>query len=380
MLCSNCSVAPLCSCFFIFFMQGIRMQSFQKVAHFFCSAGTEQFNIQIYDDARIPRERHVAFLEFKYGFNDLEIHVRSNGSDFTIDEPQQRARFQSIALSFEQQQCSADRSLAGVYWNCAVTPNTLCLPPSAWLSWTISKGASCISMRWPWDTRNFSHHDSTCFTRHHHSSNRCSDVFTPSLVFIGTTFSLKMTLQLYQKQAHEMFNLRSLLAGHVSCAIEMVCMRCNRRCAQVIHHDISGTRFYRRLGCPVRRVLKCMMVHCHKLTLSLFRGKCFGIPSSSGSCVDGRCSGTLFNPASSLGPGGAIVTIPQEFYFSIAHVNLCLPFFDHTFFMYAAIVLFVSVGLQFILWIFLQVMASRTSNSSTIGVQNEMVPCLNPMP
>jgi hypothetical protein len=303
-------------------MQGTRLQSFQKVAHFFCSAGTTQFNIQTYDDARIPRERHVAFLEFKYGFNDLEIHVRSNGSDFTINDPGlRRTRFQSIALSFEQQQCSADRRLEDMYWNCVVTPNTFCLPPSVWLIWTISKGASFISTSWRSDTNKFSYHDSTCFTRHHHSSNRCSDVFAPSLVFIGTTFFLKTTLQLYQKQAHEMFNLRSLLAGHVSCAIEIACMRCNTRCAQVIHHDISGLRFYRLLGSPVRRVLKCMMVYCHKLTLSLFRGRCFGIPASSSGCDGGgRCSGTLFNPTSLLGPGGAIVTISPEFYFSSGHV------------------------------------------------------------
>ena len=63
---------------------------------------------------------------------------------------------------------------------------------------------------------------------------------------------LDAALQLRQKKTDEMFNLRSLLASHVSCDVEMLCLGCNGRFAQDTYRAITASRFRGRLDCSVR--------------------------------------------------------------------------------------------------------------------------------
>ena len=138
------------------------------------------------DETRTPRVQQQAFLEFKFGFHELEVQ-RRNSSHFYYSAvysayiTRDRLNQLSFAVSLDQQQCSSDKRFQPEFsgadtWKCDVSPTQFCLPNESWTLWTVSKGASIISTSQS-SRHDSSHHDSMCVTRHHHPGHTCSAVY-----------------------------------------------------------------------------------------------------------------------------------------------------------------------------------------------------------
>ena len=163
------------------------------------SVYTAQVSFQTHDNSRIPRVSNYAFLEFKYGFHDIEIHWRNSSRMKYLSSIVDRAS-SGYVVSLDQQQCSAKRLVRENLWNCDVEPTKFCLPGDSWTLLAVSKGASFTPTLSQSDRHNSSPHDSLCFSRYHHPCHPCIAVGHPHLVISDATNSLTQPCSFFKNK------------------------------------------------------------------------------------------------------------------------------------------------------------------------------------
>jgi hypothetical protein len=146
------AVRPLCACI-LTILKSLILFLAPLFSFFIFSVVVVRSNMYTEDETRTPRLQQYAFLEFKYGFNELDVQWR-NSSQFYYSNvffAYSMARLQSsYVVSFDQQQCSSNKLFNQEFsradtWKCDVSPTQFCLPNESWTLWTVSKGAIVFS-------------------------------------------------------------------------------------------------------------------------------------------------------------------------------------------------------------------------------------------